>query len=192
MKVPENLSNLHIFLIGFTFGALYFYVFPYRSTEIKDQIKSVQGEIASVEEQMSSKQKEANREPQLQSFLDDRKKVLQELESFYPPSQTFITLSDLIRRELVNYSIREIVHVADSNKLIIEDNYEILPVGLILEGSYTNILSFLGAISNHNNLIVSDGVLISKLPESDNIRLEVTVKGYRVVREETEEGTTEA
>lgn len=188
MQKINDLSYLNANFIGLLIAGLYFYFGIYSDNEIEAQIKSINEQITSIEEQIAAKQSEADKEQEVKRHLNDKKVTLGELESYYPITQSFVSLGDAVKSQLNRFSIREITRAPARDKATTHEFYETLPINFVLEGSYGNLLSFVNAISNHNNLIVLENLNLIRLPGTDNLRAELLLKGYKSLASNDNEG----
>ena len=194
MQKINELSHAGAFIIGLMAGGAYFYFGVYKDTTIEDQMTQIENQIKESDSQIEAKKKETNKQKEAEGQLENKKMTFSELESYYPRTQTFVSLSAAVSDQLNRFSLREIVKVPVRDSLEKHEFYEILPIQLTVEGKFRNLLDFMSTMANNSNIMTTENLSIVKLPDSEELRVEFVVKGYRFLAEETAvqpgEGTT--
>ncbi len=194
MQKINELSYGGAFIIGLAIGGAYFYFGVYSDTTLQDQLTAIDNQIKQSVSQIASKKEEASKQKEAENKLEDKKITFSELESYYPRTQTFGSMSSVISDHLNRFSLRELVKVPVRDGLEKHEFYETLPIQLTIEGQYMNLIGFLSLVANYSNIMIAENLSLIKLPESNELRIELVVKGYRFLAEEStsgpQEGTT--
>ena len=142
MQKINELSYGGAFIIGLAIGGAYFYFGAYSDTTLQDQLTAIDNQIKQSVSQIASKKEEAGKQKEAENKLEDKKMSFSELESYYPRTQTFSSMSSTISDHLNRFSLRELVKVPVRDGLEKHEFYETLPVQLTIEGQYMNLIGF--------------------------------------------------
>lgn len=185
MHKINELSHVGAFIIGLMAGGGYFYFGVYKDTVIQSQMAQMASQIKETNTQIETKKKETTQQREIEGQLENKQLTFNELESYYPRTQTFDSISSAISEQLSRFSLREVMKVPVRDGLEKHGFYETMPIQLTVEGRFMNVLGFFSVMGNYSNIMVTENISLIKLPDSEELRVEFIIKGYRSLAEES-------